>query len=400
MFLRNFKYLWPERYLPEAPQEDPFNETPGPRPVGRIGVLMVNLGTPDAPTASGIKKYLGEFLSDPRVIEIPRYIWYPILFGPVLTFRPKKLVPKYEGIWLDGGSPLLVWSQRQAQAVAHILKNSGVDVEVELAMRYGNPSVPDAITALRARGCDRILTIPLYPQYAASTTATAVDAVTRHVAKLRDQPELRFLKRFYDDPGYIEAQADKIRSFWAAQGEPEKLVMSFHGLPRYSIELGDPYYRDCLESARLIRENLGLPADRVEVTFQSRFGSARWLEPYTEPTIKELARQGVKSIDVVCPGFVADCLETLEEINEEVREAFIHAGGTQFRYIEALNDSPKWSQGLAAIVHKQLVGWLPADTPAPHAGPSDTLATAAPPAPEAARSVQAPTQGAHPAHTV
>jgi len=356
VFLRLFKYLWPERYLPEVAKDDPFENPPKPLH-SRAGVLLLNLGTPDAPTARDIRRYLGQFLSDPRVIEIPRYIWYPILFGPVLTFRPKKLVPKYAGIWMDGGSPLLVWSQRQAETVAAQLREDGFQVPVALAMRYGKPSIADAITALRGQGCDRIVVVPLYPQYAASTTATAVDAVTRHVAQLRDQPALRFIKRFYDHPGYIDAQAARIADFWSMHGRPEKLVMSFHGLPRYSIELGDPYYRDCLATAELLRAKLGLDEDDLEVTFQSRFGSARWLEPYTEPTLKMLGERGVKSVDVVCPGFVADCLETLEEINQEVREVFLHAGGQQFRYIPALNDSPAWSRGLTDIVRQELAGW-------------------------------------------
>lgn len=258
---------------------------------------------------------------------------------------------------MEEGSPLLVYSRQQAEGVAKVLASRGLDVPVVLGMRYGNPSVADGIARLRDQGCDHILTVPLYPQYAASTTATAVDAVTRHAARLRDQPAMRFVKRFYDDPVYLDAQAERIRAFWQAQGKPQKLLMSFHGLPRYSIELGDPYYRDCLDTARLLRERLGLAADEVEVCFQSRFGSARWMEPYTEPTLKELARQGVSEVDVVCPGFVADCLETLEEINQECRQAFMQAGGKRFRCIPALNDSPLWAEGLASLVQSQLQGW-------------------------------------------
>jgi ferrochelatase len=357
VFLRLFKYLWPERYLPETPDDNPFDDNPPLRSAARVGILMVNLGTPDAPTAVAIRRYLGEFLSDPRVIEIPRYLWLPILHGIVLRSRPKKLVPRYEGIWMEGGSPLLVFSKRQAEHVQARLFEQGLDVEVELGMRYGNPSIPDAIARLRARGCDHILTVPLYPQYAASTTATAVDAVATYVGRLRNQPELRFIKRFHDHPGYIAALAGNIESFWAAEGRPQKLVMSFHGLPRYSIELGDPYYRDCLQTARLVRERLGLAPEALEVTFQSRFGQARWLEPYTEPTLIELARQGITEVDVICPGFLADCLETLEEISVECRDAFVKAGGRRFRYIPALNESASWSASLAEIVREQLQGW-------------------------------------------
>lgn len=358
MFLRTFKYLWPERYLPEPRQNDPFAELPSLRGPGRIGVLLVNLGTPDTANRKDIRKYLAEFLSDPRVIEIPRYLWLPILHGLVLTARPKKLEPRYAGIWMEQGSPLMVYSQRQADGVAQRLKDEGLDIDVELGMRYGNPSIPDAISRLRARGCQRILTVPLYPQYAASTTATVVDAVTRHVGRLRDQPELRFIKRFHTSAGYIDSLAQQIDAFWQAKGKPQRLLMSFHGLPRYSIELGDPYYQDCLETARLLREKLGLTPEQIEVTFQSRFGAARWLEPYTEPTLKELAREGVTDVDVVCPGFVADCLETLEEISQECRDAFLAAGGKQFRYIPALNDDPAWIDGLTALVEQHVQGWL------------------------------------------
>lgn len=357
MFLRLFKHLWPERFLPEPRQADPFDENPPPRVPGRVGVLLVNLGTPDTADKKDIRKYLGEFLSDPRVIEIPRYLWWPILNGLVLTMRPKKLEPRYAGVWMKEGSPLMVYSRRQAEGVARELQARGLDVEIELGMRYGNPSIPDAIAKLRKRGCDRILTVPLYPQYAASTTATVVDAVTRHAAKLRDQPELRFVKRFYDEPDYLEALAGTVERYWREHGQPQKLVMSFHGLPRYSSELGDPYYRECLDTARLLCERLSIDPKAVEVTFQSRFGNARWLEPYTEPTLKALAASGVTEVDVICPGFVADCLETLEEISIECRDAFLAAGGKQFRYIPAVNDDPTWIKSLASLVERNLLGW-------------------------------------------
>ena len=357
VFLRLFKYLWPERYLPEPTQADPFNENPEPLDAGPVGVILVNLGTPDTPSPRDIRRYLSAFLSDPRVIEIPRYLWWPILHGMVLRRRPGRLQPRYEGIWMEDGSPLLVYSRRQAEGVQRALQSRGSSVLVELAMRYGEPSIEQAIVRLRQQGCQRLLTVPLYPQYAASTTATIVDAVTRYVAKLRNQPELRFVKRFCQDSGYLDALAARVAEYWQAHGRPQKLVMSFHGLPRYSVELGDPYYRDCLETARSLRERLALPPEQVEVTFQSRFGAARWLEPYTEPTLKALAAQGVTDVDVVCPGFVADCLETLEEISQECRDAFLAAGGRQFRYIPALNDHPAWIEGLTDLVDNHLQGW-------------------------------------------
>lgn len=361
MFLRLFKYLWPERYLPEPAVADPFDENPAVRAPGPVGVLLVNLGTPSTTTPRDIRKYLAAFLSDPRVIEIPRYLWLPILHGLVLARRPRRLQPRYESIWMEGGSPLLVYSQRQAEGVAQALQARGKDVRVQLAMRYGEPSIAQGIAALREQGCDRILTVPLYPQFAASTTATVFDAVASHLAKLRDQPEMRFVKRFHLHPGYLDALAQQISAYWDDNGRPQKLVMSFHGLPRYSVELGDPYYRDCLQTAYALRDRLDLTAEQIEVTFQSRFGAARWLEPYTEPTLKTLAAQGVTEVDVVCPGFVADCLETLEEISQECRDAFLQAGGRQFRYIPALNDHPAWIAGLTDLVDNHLQGWLPAD---------------------------------------
>jgi ferrochelatase len=357
VFQRLKQQLWPERYLPESIQVDPFSENPTPRAKGPVGVLLVNLGTPSTPAPRDIRRYLAEFLSDPRVIEIPRLLWLPILYGFVLTKRPSRLQPRYEGIWMDGGSPLLVYSRRQVEAVQAAMQTAGTDIRVELAMRYGEPSVAQGITRLREQGCERILTVPLYPQYAASTTATVVDAVASHVAQLRNQPELRFIKRFHDDPGYIGALATQITDFWKVNGRPQKLVMSFHGLPRKTVEQGDPYYRDCQETAQLLREQLGLQPEELVVTFQSRFGAARWLEPYTEPTLQAMASQGVTDVDVVCPGFVADCLETLEEISQECRDAFLAAGGRQFRYIPALNDHPAWTDGLVALIDKHLQGW-------------------------------------------
>lgn len=365
MFLRLFKYLWPERYLPEPRQADPFDDNPPPRAPGPVGVLLVNLGTPESTAPRDIRRYLADFLSDRRVIEIPRYLWWPILHGMVLARRPRRLQPRYAGIWMEEGSPLLVYSRRQAEGVQRALSQRGHAVQVELAMRYGEPSIAQAIERLRQRGCQHILTLPLYPQYAASTTATVVDAVAAHAARLRDQPELRFVKRFHDDPGYLDALSAHISGYWQAHGRPQKLVMSFHGLPRYSIELGDPYYRDCLDTARLLRERLGLAPEEVEVTFQSRFGAARWLEPYTEPTLKVLAAQGVTEVDVVCPGFLADCLETLEEISQECRDAFLCAGGSRFRYIPALNDDPAWIDSLASLADKHLQGWPTRAAPGP-----------------------------------
>ena len=330
---------------------------PEPFKVGKVGVLLVNLGTPDEPTAPAIRRYLKEFLSDPRVIEIPKLVWWPILNGPILLSRPKKLVHRYEGIWLEEGSPLMVYTQRQAQGVRRLLKDRGHEIEVAVGMRYGRPSIRNALLELRDAGCEYILTIPLYPQYASSTTATVVDEVNRVASRLRNQPALRFLKRFHVDDAYIYPLADKIGAFWAEYGKPQKLVMSFHGLPKRCVDLGDPYCRDSYETAAALAGRLGLADSDYQVTFQSRFGPAQWLQPYTEPTLQALAQSGVTRIDVVCPGFVADCLETLEEISIECRDTFMKAGGEQFNYIGCLNDDPSWLEGLADIVERELAGW-------------------------------------------
>lgn len=348
--------LFKSPYVPEPADEYALSANPPPRDAGPIGVLLVNLGTPDAPTPAAIRRYLAEFLSDPRVIEIPQWIWQVILRGFILTRRPSALVPRYKDIWLDEGSPLLVYSQAQADGVQRALAAN--NVRVELAMRYGNPSIDAGLDALHAAGCERILTVPLYPQYAASTTATAIDKVSAWAARRRNQPELRFIKRYQDLPAYINAMARQVQAYWQANGKPERLLLSFHGVPRSTIELGDPYHRDCMDTVAALKQRLGADGDRVHVSFQSRFGAAKWLEPYTEPTLRQWAKQGIRQVDVMCPGFLADCLETLEEIQVECRDAFVAEGGDQLRYLPCLNDSPDWIAGLTELINTHLSGWL------------------------------------------
>ncbi len=320
-------------------------------------MLLINLGTPDAPTPAAVRRYLKEFLSDPRVVELPGVLWQLILRLFVLTRRPAAIAPKYAEIWLERGSPLLVHGQDLAQGVAQSLAAQGLGVRVELAMRYGQPALDAAIERLQAAGCGRILVAPLYPQYAASTTATAVDAVSRHLARLRHQPTLRYLDRFYRAPAYIQALARSVRAHWDQAGQAERLLLSFHGLPQSCVRQGDPYFRDCMQTAAALRAQLGADGARLHVSFQSRFGAAPWLQPYTQPTLESWARDGVASVDVLCPGFVADCLETLEEINLECRQAFLAAGGRDFRYIPCLNANPDWIQGFAGLLADNLAGW-------------------------------------------
>jgi ferrochelatase len=325
----------------------------------RAGILIVNLGTPQAPTPAALRRYLKEFLSDPRVVEIPRPAWLPILHGIILNTRPAKSAAKYASVWMKEGSPLQVHTERQAKLLASYLGRSGhPELEVAWAMRYGSPSIRDTLAAMRAKNCSRILVIPLYPQYAASTTASVIDAVTDCLHHWRNQPEMRFVRSFHDDPGYIAALAQSVRDHWMQQGEADRLVLSFHGIPRRSLELGDPYHCECLKTARLVGEALHLPPERLQVSFQSRFGKAAWLQPYTEPTLKTLAAQGVRRVDVMCPGFVADCLETLEEISIECRAAFLGAGGREFHYIPCLNERHDWIAALSALAHRHLGHWL------------------------------------------
>ena len=348
--------FWPEPKR-DLPRNSRFVPWPKPFKTGGVGVILVNLGTPDEPTAPAIRRYLREFLSDPRVIEIPKLLWWPILNGPILMARPRKLVPRYKSVWMEGGSPLMVYTQRQTEGLRQLFAQRGLAIEVETGMRYGEPSIKNAMLRLRERGCEHLLVVPLYPQYASSTTATVVDEVARVASHMRDQPALRFIKRFHTDRAFIHPLGDKIAAFWQQYGKPQKLVMSFHGLPRQCVDIGDPYCRDCYETARALAQYLGLSDDAYQVTFQSRFGPAKWLEPYTEPTLQKLAQQGVTEIDVVCPGFLADCLETLEEIQVEVCETFMHAGGKRFRYIPALNDDQAWVTALGDMVLSHLQGW-------------------------------------------
>ncbi len=323
----------------------------------RTAVLLVNLGTPDEPTAPALRRYLAEFLSDPRVVEIPRLLWWALLHGIILRTRPAASAAKYATVWMPEGSPLAVWTQRQAEALDRTLAGAGHQVLVRHAMRYGNPSVASVMDALRAEGATRVLVLPLYPQYAAATTASVGDSVMRWAQQSRRVPELRFIGEYHDDPGYITALAERLQAHWQAHGRGDKLVLSFHGVPERSLHLGDPYHCQCHVTARLLGQRLGLAPEQMLVTFQSRFGKAKWLEPYTEPTLRQLATDGVKRVDVMCPGFVADCLETLEEIAQEARDAFLEAGGEQFSYVPCVNDSAPFVQALAALALKHLQGW-------------------------------------------
>jgi len=323
----------------------------------KIGVLFCNLGTPEAATAPALRRYLAQFLGDPRVVEIPRLVWLAILHGIILRVRPAKSAAKYASVWTPEGSPLKVWTDKQAKLLQGQLGQRGHQLVVRYAMRYGQPAIAAQLDALRAEGVTRVLVLPAYPQYSAATTASVVDDVARWALKTRHLPELRFINRYHDDPAYIAALAESVRSHWQREGRGDKLLMSFHGMPARTLALGDPYHCECLKTGRLLAEALGLSKEQYLVTFQSRFGKAKWLEPYTEPSLIQLARQGLKSVDVICPGFSADCLETLEEIAQEAQQAFKNAGGQRFSYIPCLNDSPAGMRALAELAERHLQGW-------------------------------------------
>ncbi len=337
----------------------PFRKEPafahGQAPV--TGILLCNLGTPDAPTAGAVRRYLREFLSDPRVVEIPRPVWMPLLHGVILPVRSSKSAAKYASIWTDQGSPLKVHTERQAELLQQALTAAGHAVRVLPAMRYGNPSIASQLDALKAAGATRVLVLSAYPQYSGTTTASVIDAVGTWTTRTRLLPELRFVNRYHDHPGYIEALAATIEQHWQQHGKPEHFVMSFHGVPERTLHLGDPYHGECYKTGRLIAQRLGLAKEQYTVSFQSRFGKAKWLEPYTEPTLKALARKGTQRVDVVCPGFTADCLETLEEIAMEGKQAFLEAGGREYHAIACLNDHPAWITALADIAQQHMGGW-------------------------------------------
>lgn len=325
----------------------------------RIGVLVTNLGTPDAPTAGAVRRYLAEFLADPRVIEAPRWVWRLILHGVILRIRPRRSARAYASIWAPEGSPLLLNSRAIADALEARWARSAPDrVTVALGMRYGNPPISEALLALREAGATRIVVLPLYPQYSGTTGGSTFDAVARVLSGWRRAPALRFIDHYHDDPGYIGALAASIEAAWSDGGRPDRLLFSFHGLPRRYLDAGDPYHCECRKTARLVAETLGLAPERWLVAFQSRVGREEWLRPYTDETLVEWGREGVARVDVACPGFPADCLETLEEIAIRGRESFVAAGGGQLRYIPALNADPRHVEALASLVERAMPDWL------------------------------------------
>lgn len=322
-------------------------------PPRRIGILLVNLGTPDAPTPKAVRRYLKQFLSDRRVVEIPSLIWQPILRGIILNTRPKKSAANYAKVWMEEGSPLAVYTERQAKALQ---SRFGETVDCRYAMRYGSPAIADILAQMKADGCDRILVASLYPQYSGATTATVFDEIGRVLSAMRWQPALRFLPPYYDDPLHIDALALSIGNALAKLDfTPDAIVASFHGMPERTLYLGDPYHCQCQKSARLLSEKLGR---ELVVTFQSRFGRAKWLEPATDIMLEKLAREGKRKVAIFAPGFSADCLETLEELAIQGKESFIAAGGKDFAYIPCLNESETGIAMLEALLRRELSGWI------------------------------------------
>ncbi len=320
-----------------------------------IGILLINLGTPEAPDKKSLRRYLAEFLADPRVVEIPRFLWRLILHLVILRIRPGRSARAYQKIWTAQGSPLLVNSTQLVSAIQNSLgKNQTM---VELAMRYGQPSVARVLKSLRDAGMTKLLVLPLYPQYSATTTASCFDAVSQELCNWRRLPDIRFISHYHDLPAYIQALSDSIRNSWQQRGQAEKILFSFHGIPQRYFAAGDPYFCECQKTARLVAESLSLTEEQWQVSFQSRFGREPWLQPYTDKTLEQLAAGGIKKVDVICPGFACDCLETLEEIAVENRDIFIAAGGEHFNYIPALNSQSQHVQALVELLIENMSGW-------------------------------------------
>ncbi|EPE4836720.1 ferrochelatase [Yersinia enterocolitica] len=318
----------------------------------KLGVLMVNLGTPDAPTPQAVKRYLAEFLSDRRVVDTSPWLWWPLLRGVILPIRSPRVAKLYQSVWMDEGSPLLVYSRRQQKALAERMP----EIPVELGMSYGSPNLPDAIDKLLAQGVTKLVVLPLYPQYSCSTSAAVWDAVARILKDYRRLPSISFIRDYAEHPAYISALKQSVENSFAQHGKPDRLVLSFHGIPKRYAQLGDDYPQRCDDTSRALRDalSLSLPAEQIMMTYQSRFGREPWLTPYTDETLKSLPSQGIKHIQLICPGFSADCLETLEEIKEQNREIFLHAGGEKFEYIPALNDDESHIDLLEQLVKQEI----------------------------------------------
>ena len=328
----------------------------------KIGVILANLGTPDKPNSIALRKYLSQFLIDRRVIEIPRFIWCWILYLIILVFRPAASAKKYKQIWTSKGSPLLVNAQAQSKLLNQYLsKKIKQPLEISLAMSYGNPSMKKAFNELKTKNCTKIILFPLYPQYAASSSASAMDSLWRILLKTRNGPEIRTIRHYHDHPAYINALKISVLNFWKKKGKPSKLIMSFHGIPKKSLYQGDPYHCECHKTGRLLAEALNLKESEYKICFQSRFGKAEWLKPYFSEIITDLGKQKIKNIHVICPGFSSDCLETLEEINIEGKSIFLDNGGKNYNYIPALNTNPDWIKAMGEILNSNLQGWIDQD---------------------------------------
>jgi len=325
----------------------------------KVGILLTNLGTPQAPEKKPLRTYLKQFLSDPRVVEVPRLLWWFILNGVILNIRPARSAAAYKTVWTERGSPLMFHSRDQAEALRSVISEQfGDKVMVDFAMRYGSPAIPDVLQNMLQQGVRKLLVLPLYPQYSGATTASTFDAIAEDFTARRWLPDLRFISHYHDHPAYITALADSIRAFRAQHGSADKLLFSYHGEPQKYLDRGDPYHCECLKTSRLVAEELGLHKEEYTSAFQSRFGREEWLKPYTDETLKGFPQQGIKSVQVICPGFSADCLETLEEIAVENRDYFLEAGGEDFVYIPCLNSSPGHISCLETIVKEHLQGWV------------------------------------------